>query len=224
MLTKACDAEEIAEEDPVLDNSGAELMEAALEELGLARDHLTALEEKVEAYAQHFRFLQLEHDEVSQRLKQLERLLKQHSCLTSEQLLEKTAKAESSLDQWFQMEGNNASFNHEGPKLSPATSCGCALWHTNIEATQKQHTVVFSTGSHFEMHLYASNATMIQVSLFGLPFTMPGICRVRLHVYADPAYIASTNMGLWVVLQASEEMCRRQSDSSRLSWRMRLCN
>ena len=108
MLTEPCVAEDKAEEDVAPDGSGAELMESALEELGLARDHLTALEEKVEAYAQHFRFLQLEHDEVSQRLKQLERLLKQHSCYTSEQLLEKTAKAESSLDQWFQMEGEPA--------------------------------------------------------------------------------------------------------------------
>lgn len=100
-----CGAEENCEEEGTLDTSGAELMESALEELGLARDHLTILEEKVEAYAQHFRFLQLEHDEVSQRLKQLERLFKQHSCYTVEQLLEKTATAESSLDQWFQMEG-----------------------------------------------------------------------------------------------------------------------
>ena len=105
MLIKPCDAAENAEEENILDNSGTELMESAVEELGLARDHITALEEKVEAYAQHFRFLQLEHDEASQRLKQLERLLKQHSCHTSEQLLEKTAKAEGSLDQWFQMEG-----------------------------------------------------------------------------------------------------------------------
>ena len=60
---------------------------------------------QVEAYAQQFRFLQLEHDEVSQRLLLLERLLKQHSCTTSEQLLDATAKAGSSLDQWFQMEG-----------------------------------------------------------------------------------------------------------------------
>ena len=60
---------------------------------------------QVEAYAQQFRFLQLEHDEASQRLSQLERLFKQHACTTSEQLLEATAKADSSLDQWFQLEG-----------------------------------------------------------------------------------------------------------------------
>ena len=108
MLTGIFDAEDKVEEEAVPHNSGAELMETALEELGLARDHLTALEEKVEAFAQHFRFLQLEHDEASERVKQLERLLKQHSCFTSEQLLEKTAKAESSLDQWFQMEGEQA--------------------------------------------------------------------------------------------------------------------
>ena len=60
---------------------------------------------QVEAYAQQFSFLQLEHDEVAERLAELERLLKQHTCLTSEQLLDATAKAESSLDQWFQMEG-----------------------------------------------------------------------------------------------------------------------
>ncbi|CAL5219355.1 g1171 [Coccomyxa viridis] len=154
-------AEEIAEEDPVLDNSGAELMEAALEELGLARDHLTALEEKVEAYAQHFRFLQLEHDEVSQRLKQLERLLKQHSCLTSEQLLEKTAKAESSLDQWFQMEGKRgdvqatvrqlkAELAHEAVQLSQRRRAAAGSLRAAVESCLADLSMA---GSRFDVRI-----------------------------------------------------------------------
>lgn len=56
-------------------------------------------------YAQRFRFLQLEHDEVSQRLAMLDRLFKQHDCTSSDALLEVAAKAEADLDRWFQMEG-----------------------------------------------------------------------------------------------------------------------
>ena len=44
--TRHSDAEERHEEEELPDNSGAILMESALEELELARHHLTAVEEK----------------------------------------------------------------------------------------------------------------------------------------------------------------------------------
>ncbi|CAL8460865.1 g396 [Coccomyxa elongata] len=84
---------------------GVALMGGALEELEQARDLLTSLEQKVAQYAQRFRFLQLEHDEVSQRLEMLDRLFKQHDCSSSDALLEVAAKAEADLDRWFQLEG-----------------------------------------------------------------------------------------------------------------------
>lgn len=45
--TEICGADDGHEEEEAGDSSGAELMEAALEELELARHHLSALEEKV---------------------------------------------------------------------------------------------------------------------------------------------------------------------------------
>lgn len=63
---------------------------------------------QVGAYAKRFRFLQLEHEEVSERLTMLERLFKQHDCTSSEELLDTAAKAEQDLDRWFQMEGVRA--------------------------------------------------------------------------------------------------------------------
>lgn len=57
-------------------------------------------------YAKRFRFLQLEHDEVCQRLAVLDRLFKQHDCTSSDALLEAAATAEADLDRWFQMEGS----------------------------------------------------------------------------------------------------------------------
>jgi DNA repair ATPase RecN len=60
---------------------------------------------QVGAYANRFRFLQLEYDEVRERLAHLERLFKQHGCTTCDALLDLAAKAEEDLDRWFQMEG-----------------------------------------------------------------------------------------------------------------------
>lgn len=75
---------------------------------------------QVEAYAQQFKFLQLEHDEVSEKLSKLERLLKQHGCYTSEELLEASSKAERSLDHWFQMEGKQPRCLHISQELNLA--------------------------------------------------------------------------------------------------------
>ena len=195
-----CGAEARAEEEGNPDNSGAELMEAALEELGLARDHLTALEEKVEAYAQHFRFLQLELDEVSQRLKQLERLLKQHSCYTSEQLLEKTARAESSLDQWFQMEGM---LTLRQPckicSTSPATSCDSALWHCKVGFSRATH----SQARHWRkslLGLYVSDATLCmgfcEIAQSVTCLAGAGIC--GLHFAEPVCMVRCKDLILWV--------------------------
>jgi hypothetical protein len=60
---------------------------------------------QVGEYAKRFRFLQLEHDEVSQCLAVLDRLFKQNDCSSSDALLEIVTKAEADLDRWFQMEG-----------------------------------------------------------------------------------------------------------------------
>ncbi|KAK9819715.1 hypothetical protein WJX72_001582 [[Myrmecia] bisecta] len=85
--------------------AAAELMSEALEALEQARDLLDFVEEKVSQYAEQFRFLQLEHDQVAERLEDLERLFKQYDCSTSDELLAAAEQAERDLDQWFQMEG-----------------------------------------------------------------------------------------------------------------------
>ncbi len=63
---------------------------------------------QVGAYAQRFRFLALEHEEVTARLAALERLLKQHGATSCAALLQAARKAEGDLDAWFLMEGTPA--------------------------------------------------------------------------------------------------------------------
>lgn len=60
---------------------------------------------QVGAYARKFRYLQHDHDEASQRLHAVERLLRQYDCSTSLELLTGVAEAEADLDKWYQMEG-----------------------------------------------------------------------------------------------------------------------
>ena len=57
------------------------------------------------AYARRWRYLQQEHDEVAERLQQLELLLRQFDCTSADELLECSAQAEADLDAWFAMEG-----------------------------------------------------------------------------------------------------------------------
>ena len=60
------------------------------------------------AYARKHRYLQLEHDEASQRLLAIEKLLKQYDCTSAHELLTAVAEAEVDLDLWYQMEGETA--------------------------------------------------------------------------------------------------------------------
>ena len=58
------------------------------------------------AYARKYRYLQQDHDNASDRLHLVERLLKQYDCTTSTELLAGVAEAEADLDRWFQLEGD----------------------------------------------------------------------------------------------------------------------
>jgi hypothetical protein len=59
----------------------------------------------VASYARHYRYSPAEQAEVSERLQTVTRLLKQHDCADSGQLLDAAAKAEASLETWFHAEG-----------------------------------------------------------------------------------------------------------------------
>lgn len=60
---------------------------------------------QVASYARRYRYSPAEQAEVSERLQAVTRLLKQHDCIDSVQLLAAAADAEASLDTWFRMEG-----------------------------------------------------------------------------------------------------------------------
>lgn len=60
---------------------------------------------QVGSYARHYRYSPAEQAEVSDRLQAVTRLLKQHDCADSGQLLDAAARAEASLETWFHAEG-----------------------------------------------------------------------------------------------------------------------
>jgi hypothetical protein len=60
---------------------------------------------QVASYARQYRYSPMEQAEVSERLQTVTRLLKQHECVDSGQLLDTVAEAEASLDHWFRAEG-----------------------------------------------------------------------------------------------------------------------
>ena len=89
---------------------------------------------QVGSYARRYRYSPAEQAEVSDRLQAVTRLLKQHDCADSGQLLDAAARAEASLETWFHAEGAESysslvtqspvccSFSHgQGPSYH---SCG----------------------------------------------------------------------------------------------------
>jgi hypothetical protein len=60
---------------------------------------------QVGSYARHYRYSPAEQADVSDRLQAVTRLLKQHDCADSGQLLDAAARAEASLETWFHAEG-----------------------------------------------------------------------------------------------------------------------
>ena len=91
----------------------------------IGKQHSPFAHAQVGAYAMQFRFLQLEHDEVTSRLKALERLSKQHGVASSADLLGAAAQAEADLDRWFQMEGTRM------PPFAP-----CSFWLSGVTTPQ----------------------------------------------------------------------------------------
>ena len=184
---------------------------------------------QVEAYAQQFRFLQLEHDEVSQRLSRLERLFKQHVCTTSEQLLEATAKAESSLDQWFQMEGGLTLWL----RTTPSGDCHFLLGYPERSRLLAEEYVLSSGLPCLSGKEHSICATMTDCSARTLqctPCVQANVTRV-LHcklcsfLGACLAMVCRANTLMRSSLvQATEGRCKQGRGSSRLRWRRRRCS
>ena len=60
---------------------------------------------QVGSYARHYRYSPAEQAEASDRLQAVTRLLKQHDCADSGQLLDAAVRAEASLETWYHAEG-----------------------------------------------------------------------------------------------------------------------
>lgn len=103
MSSSSGPAEEEGEE--VDGGSAAGMLHAAVALLDEAQALLDDAEDRVVQYARLYRFSQAEYDELSKRLQQLERLMKQHDASSADELLEMAEKQGAALDLYFQLEG-----------------------------------------------------------------------------------------------------------------------
>eukprot|EP00798_Chlamydomonas_sp_ICE-L_P020777 gene20777-27601_t len=102
------DVEEEDEEEDEGDSaalSGTEQMEEALDALVLCREQLGIAETAVRSFAREYQWDQVEHDQTSKRLKMIERLLRQHKCRSSMELLDLEEQCSSRLEQYYEAEG-----------------------------------------------------------------------------------------------------------------------
>jgi hypothetical protein len=81
----------------------------------------------VGSYARHYRYSPAEQAEVSDRLQVVTRLLKQHDCADSGQLLDAAARAEGSLETWFRAEGAQCTIIARDHTILVASRVPCAV-------------------------------------------------------------------------------------------------
>ncbi|KAL4443668.1 hypothetical protein ABPG75_011405 [Micractinium tetrahymenae] len=109
-----------AEEHVAEGGSAAGMLQSAVELLDRAQAVLDVAEEQVVSYACLYRFSQAEYDELSARLQQLERLMKQHGASSADELLDLAQRQGAALDLYFQLEGQRDSLEAEAARLRDA--------------------------------------------------------------------------------------------------------
>lgn len=97
--------------------SAAGMLQSAGGLLDQAQALLDEAEEQVLGYARLYRFSQAEYDELSARLQQLERLMKQHDAASADELLDLAQRQGAALDLYFQLEGRRGSLEAEAARL-----------------------------------------------------------------------------------------------------------
>lgn len=87
------------------EESADALLREAIASLDAARQSLDDAQNAVERYARRYRFSQAEYKEVSERLQEVQKLMKQHDAGSADELLEAAERAAIALDAFYQMEG-----------------------------------------------------------------------------------------------------------------------
>jgi DNA repair ATPase RecN len=99
------------------EDSAAGMLQGAMALLDQAQSVVEGAEERVLQYGQLYRFSQADYDELSARLQQIERLLKQHDATSADELLEAAERQGAALDTYFQMEGQRGQLEAEAQRL-----------------------------------------------------------------------------------------------------------
>ena len=89
----------------VEEENAAGVLNAAIASLDAARQSLDDAQNAVERYARQYRFSQAEYAEVSERLQEVQKLMKQHDAASADELIEAAERAATALDAFYHMEG-----------------------------------------------------------------------------------------------------------------------
>lgn len=81
------------------------LLQEAMSSLHQARQSLDDAQTAVERYSRQYRFNQMEYKEVSERLQEVQKLMKQYDAMSADELLDAAERAAVALDTFYQMEG-----------------------------------------------------------------------------------------------------------------------
>ncbi len=92
-------------DDDSNEESAFTLLEQAMSSLHEARQSLDDAQSAVEQYSRQYRFNQMEYKEVSERLQEVQKLMKQYDASSADELLDAAERAAVALDTFYQMEG-----------------------------------------------------------------------------------------------------------------------
>ncbi|KAG7672745.1 hypothetical protein KSW81_001698 [Nannochloris sp. 'desiccata'] len=95
-----------SDDDNVNDEDNAfVLLQEAMSSLHEARQSLDDAQSAVARYSRQYRFNQTEYTEVSERLQEVQKLMKQYDATSADELLDAAERAAIALDTFYQMEG-----------------------------------------------------------------------------------------------------------------------
>ncbi|GMH43682.1 hypothetical protein BSKO_11604 [Bryopsis sp. KO-2023] len=122
---------------------GDTMMEGALDALAIAADKIYDAQDLVMTYAETFQFDEFEYDEMGERLRKIEVILRDFDCSTSEEILKLAKEAEEKLERWYQMEDKQGDWAEELACVKEdVTQDGCELSKMRRAAAGKLRTAV----------------------------------------------------------------------------------
>ena len=153
LATTENEEEEEEEEDQEQEENASAVLLEAMEALDAARTSLDAAQSLVERYSRQYRFSQAEYTEVSERLQEIQRLLKQHDVGSADELLEAAERASASLDAFYQMEGRRDELEADlKGKEDAVVALAVEISVARREAGQRLRAAVLSVLGELAMH------------------------------------------------------------------------